>query len=54
VSRVALPSFATLSKIGPDFSKKVVLKFNLLKNYFSKKCAPHFLFFNEKKSERYR
>ena len=39
--RIALPSFAASSKIGPDFSKKVGLKLEL-------KCAPKFLFFDEK------
>ena len=46
--RFALPIFATLSKMGPDFSKKVVVKLKLPKNNFNKKCAPKFLLFNEK------
>ena len=47
--------FAASSKIGPDFSRKVVLKLKLLKNCFNKKCAPKFLFLNEKKnSERFK
>jgi hypothetical protein len=52
-SRVAMPSFAASSKIRPDFSKKVVSRLKLLKNHYNKKCAPKFLFFNEKKSERF-
>ena len=32
-------SFAALSEIGPDFSKKVVSKLKLPKNYFNKKCT---------------
>ena len=39
----ALPSFAAWSKIGPDFSRKVVLKLKLPKNHFNKKCAPKIL-----------
>ena len=49
MSRVALPSFAASSKIEPDFSEKVVLKLKLTKNHFSKKRAPKFIMFNEKK-----
>ena len=49
-----LPSFATLSKIGPDFSNKKVLKLKLPKNNFNKKCAPKLLFFNEKKIRKIR
>jgi hypothetical protein len=41
-SRVALPSFAALSKIRPDFSKKVVLNLKLPINYFNKTCAHKF------------
>ena len=33
---------------------KVVLKLNLPKNHFNKKCAPKLLFFTKKKSERFR
>jgi hypothetical protein len=51
VSLDALPNFATSSKIGPDFSKKVVLKIKLPKNHFNKKCPPKILFFNEKNQE---
>jgi hypothetical protein len=49
VSEDALPSFATLTKIVPDVSKKLVSKLKLLKNHFIKKCTPKLLFFNEKK-----
>ena len=52
--RVALPSFAVSSKIRPAFNKKVFLKLKLTKNHFSKKCAPKFLFFNEKKIRKIR
>jgi hypothetical protein len=38
-----------LSKIGPDFSKKVALKLKLPKNHFNKKYAPKFIFFNDEK-----
>jgi hypothetical protein len=48
-SLVALPSFAALSKIRPDFIKKVVLKLKFSKNHYNKKCTPKILFFNEKK-----
>ena len=44
-----MPSFVALSKIGPDFSKKVVLKLKLPKNNFNKSFAPKLFFFNEKK-----
>jgi hypothetical protein len=47
VSWVALPSFATSLKMGPDFSKKVGLRLKL------PQCAPKFFFFNEKKSEKF-
>ena len=46
MSQVALPTFAALSKIGPDFSG---FKIELPKNYIKTKCASKFLFFNEKK-----
>ena len=46
---LALPSFAALLKMGPDFSNKVGLKSKLPKNNFNKKYAPKLLFFNEKK-----
>ena len=46
-------AFYMLSKIGPDFSKKLVLKLKFSKNNFDKKCAPKILFFNEKKRERF-
>ena len=49
-----LPSFATSSKIGPDFSNKKVLKFKLPKNNFNKKYAPKLLFFNEIKIRKIR
>ena len=42
------------SKIGHDFSNKVVQKLKLSINHFYKKCALKQLFFNEKKnSERF-
>ena len=41
-------AFYMLSKIGPDFSKKLVLKLKFQKNHFHKKCAPKFLFGNDK------
>ena len=44
-----LPTFPALSKIGPDFSNKVVLELKLPKNHFSKKCAPKLLLFYAKK-----
>ena len=43
-----MPSFATSLKIGPDFSKKVVLKLKLPKNHFNKEGAPKKLLLNEK------
>ena len=52
MSWVALPSFAASSKIGPGFSKKMVLKLKLPKNHFNKKCAPKSLFLNEKKNQK--
>ena len=39
------------SKIGHDFSNKVVQNLKLSINHFYKKCAHKQLFFNEKKSE---
>ena len=47
--KVALPNFADSSKKGPILVEKEVLKLNLPKNHFNKKCAPKFLIFNEKK-----
>ena len=41
----------SLSKIGHDFSNKVVKKLKLSINYFYKKCAPKQLLFIEKKSD---
>ena len=49
VSWVDLPSFATSSKIWPNFSNKVFLNLKLSKNHLNKKCAPNLIFFNEKK-----
>ena len=46
-------AFATLSKIGPDFIHKKVLKLKLSKNHFNKKCAPKLLFFKEKKLRKF-
>ena len=51
-SWVDLPSLATLSKIWPNFSNKVVEKLILSKNANNKKCASKFVFFNEKKIEK--
>ena len=51
-SWVDLPSFATSSKIWPNFSNKVVEKLMLSKSVNNKKCAPKLVFFNEKKIEK--
>ena len=51
-SQDALPSFATSSKIEPDFSKKSYFKIEVTKKNFNKKCAPKLLFFN-KKNQKY-
>ena len=53
-SQMKLPNFVSLSsdgssKIGHDFSNKVVQKLTLSINIFYKKRAPKQLFFNEKK-----
>ena len=58
-SQMNLPNFVSpsadiLSKIGRHFSNKAVLKLKLAKNAFYKKGAPKLIFFNEKKSERFR
>ena len=52
--QMKLPNFVSSSsdgssKIGHDFSNKVVQKLKLSINHFYKKCAPKQLFFNEKK-----
>ena len=52
-----LPNFVSSSgdgssKIGYDFSNKVVQKLKLLINHFYKKCAHKKLFFNEKKNQK--
>ena len=47
------PSADSLSKIGNDFTDKVVQKLKLSINHFYK-CTHKQLFFNEKKSERFR
>ena len=52
VSWIDLPSFATSSKIWPNFSNKVVEKLILSKNANNKLCASKFVFFNEKKIEK--
>ena len=49
---VDLPSFATSSKIWPNFSDIVVKKLMLSKNANNTKCACKFVFFNEKKIEQ--
>ena len=41
--------FATLSKIGPDFNEKSGFKIEVTRKLkLLKKCAPKFLFLNEK------
>ena len=57
-SQMKLPNFVSSSgdgssKIGLDFSNKVVQKLKLSINNFYKKCAHEQLFFNEKNSERF-
>ena len=52
MSCVDLSSFATLSKIWPYFSNKVVKKLILSNNANNKKCVSKFVFFNEKKIEK--
>ena len=52
-SQMKLPNFVSSSgdgssKIGHDFSNKVVQKLKLSINHFYKKCAHKQLFFNEK------
>ena len=42
------PSADSSSKIGHDFSNKVVQKLKLSKNNFNKKCAPKQVLFIEK------
>jgi hypothetical protein len=49
MSWVDLPSFATSSKIWPNFSNEVFFNLKLSKNHINKICAPNLLFFNEKK-----
>jgi hypothetical protein len=49
---VDFPSFATSSKIWPNFCNKVVEKLMLSKSVNNKKCAPKLVFFNEKKIEK--
>ena len=57
-NQMKLPNFVSSSgdsssKIGHDFSIKVVQKLKLSINHFYKKGAHKQLFFNEKKSERF-
>ena len=52
MSWVDLPSFATLSKIWPNFSNKVVKKLILSKNANIKNCASKFVLLNEKKIKK--
>jgi hypothetical protein len=53
VSWVDLPSFASLSKIWPNFSNKVFFKLKLAaKNHLNQKCLPNLLFFIEKKKKK--
>ena len=56
-SQMKLPNFVSSSgdgssKIGHDFSNKVVQKLKLSINHFHKKCAHKQLFFNEKKNQK--
>ena len=56
-SQIKLPNFVSSSgggssKIGHDFSNKVVQKLKLSINHFYKKCDHKQLISNEKKSER--
>ena len=54
-SQMKLPNFVSgdgSSKIGHDFSNKVVQKLKLSVNHFYKKCAHKQLFFNEKKIQK--
>ena len=56
-SQMKLPNFVSSSgdsssKIGHDFSNKVVQKLKLSINHFYKKCAHKQLFFNEKKNQK--
>ena len=56
-SQMKLPNFVSSSsdgssKIGHDFSNKVVQKLKLSINHFYKKCALKQLFFNEKKNQK--
>ena len=39
-------------KIRRHFSNKVILKLNLSKNVFYKKCGPKLVFFNGKRNEK--
>jgi hypothetical protein len=52
-SRVALPSFARSSKIGPDFSKKVVLELKLPKIILTENVLLNSYSSMKKKSERF-
>ena len=56
-SQMKLPNFVSssgdgLSKIGHDFSNKVVQKLKLSINHFYKKCVHKQLFFNEKENQK--
>ena len=42
---------AVLPKIRRHFSNKIILKLNLSKNVFYKKCDPKLIFFSEKKNQ---
>ena len=54
VSWIDLPSFASSSKIWPNFSNKVFFSWSYEKVILTKKCVPNLSFFNEKKkSERF-
>ena len=56
-SQMKLPNFVSSSsdgssKIGHDFTNKVVQKLKLSINHFYKKCAHKQLFLNEKKIQK--
>ena len=45
---------ASSKKLSIIFENKVILKLMLSKNISNKRCAPKFVFFNEKQSERFK
>jgi hypothetical protein len=42
------------AKIGHHFRKQIDVKIEVIKNVNIKKISPKFVFFNEKKSEKFR